>query len=205
MPRLSLKNKKEVAKVTEPVVSEPIEDDLFDDEESEPVAEPVKVRKPKAAAKKTFEQTDRIPCHSVTQGGLYVEGSKTRVLYTFSNYGDETEIEYRDLVGFINAKSEFIFHPDFIIDDPDFIAEFPQLEKFYAESYDVKDLGAILKLPVNQMIEKIKQLPKGAAENIKILASAQVSDGRLDSVKKIKELNEFFGIDLNLIAELSDN
>ena len=57
-------------------------------------------------------------------------------------------------------------------------------------------------MDVSEMIEAIKALPKGAAESLKSVAAQQVSTGQLDSVKKIKALDEFFGTDLNLIGEL---
>lgn len=180
------------------------------DEESKVTAAPVeKEKKPRASKretpKKEFEQTDRIKCRSITVGGLYVDGPRTKIPYTFENYGAVTEMEYRDLVALVHAKSDFIFVPCFVIDDPDFVAEFPQLNDFYAKFYDVKDLESILDLPVNEMMEKIKKLPPGVIDNLKIIAATQVSDGRLDSVKKIRELNDYFGIDLNFIADLNDN
>ena len=185
----------------EPEVS-PAED-LF----GEPVVEetPKKATPKKKAAKKSFEQTDKILCHSVTQGGLYVDGMRTKTPYTFANYSVEEEIEYRDLVAMIQAHSDFIFHPYFIIDDADFVAEFPELDKFYSSSYEMSDLAGILELPVDKMMETIKKLPAGAADNLKTLASSQVVDGKLDSVKKIRELNDFFGIDLNFIADLNED
>lgn len=159
---------------------------------------------PATKTKKVFEQTDRILCHSVTQGQLYVDSSKTKQTYFFSENGDECEIEYRDLAGLVRERSAFVYHPYFLIDDPDFVAEFPQLEKFYTDHYEMSELNDILDLPVDEMLAKLKKLPAGALENIKILASSQVSNGQLDSVKKIKALNEFFDIDLNLVAELTD-
>lgn len=194
MPRLSLK-KEAVPKVTKSAKT----DDLF--EEEAPVVE---TKKKEAKSKKVFDQTDRILCRSVTPGGLYLDGAKTKQAYSFSDYGDETEIEYRDLVALVHVKSSYLFHPYFVVEDRDFVAEFPNLAEFYAEFYDDLDLEGILELPVGAMIEKLKKLPAGAAENLKVIASSQVADGRLDSVKKIKELNEFFGIDLNLIAELNN-
>ena len=170
-------------------------------EESEDEVKPAITVKEKV--KKSFSQTDRIRCRSVTQGGLFVDGPKTKQPYSFSDYGDETEIEYRDLVALVIEKSSFIFHPYFIVDDSDFVSEFPQLEKFYTDSYSIQDLKGILELPIGFMVDKLRHLPSGAAENLKIIASAQVADGEIDSVKKIKALNEFFDVDLNLIAELS--
>ena len=158
--------------------------------------------KPAKKEKKKFDQSDGIICRSVTQGGLYLEGAKTKILYEWDDYGDESEVEYRDLVAEVRAKSQFVFRPCFIIDDEDFIAEFPQLEKFYKEKYTVKDLRKVLELPVGEMVDAIKELPKGAADSLKSIAAQQVSTGQLDSVRKIKALDEFFGTDLNLIGEL---
>ena len=184
--------------------SKPVAKEVTEVVENTPPEPVVEKKKPAPKPKKVFEQTDRILCHSVTQGALYVDSPKTKQMYFFSEYGDETEIEYRDLIGLVSERSSYVYHPYFLIDDPDFVAEFPQLERFYTEHYEISELNEILKLPVEIMLSKLKKLPAGAAENVKILASSQVSDGTLDSVRKIKALNEFFDIDLNLIAELAD-
>ena len=84
----------------------------------------------------------------------------------------------------------------------DFIAEFPQLQKFYTENFTVKELSDILTLPVDQMIKAIERLPKGAVDTLKKIAANQVSLGQIDSVRTIKALDEFFGTDLNLISEI---
>lgn len=152
--------------------------------------------------KKEFAQSDGIRCHSVVQGGLYYEGSKTGMLYSFSDYGDVTDIEYRDLVAAVRTKSEYVYNPYFIIDNEDFLEEFPAVKKFYADQISIKDLKAILDLDTTKMISAIESLPKPAIENLKKIASTQIASGRLDSVKKIKALDELFGTDLNLIGEL---
>lgn len=155
--------------------------------------------------KKSFAQSDGIMCKSVTHGALYISGIKTGMLYPFTDYGDESELEYRDLVAAVRARSNYIFNPNIIIEDEDFIAEFPALVKFYEEKYSVKDLKAILDLPINQMIDEIKKLPKGAANSLKSIAVDRISSGKLDSVKKIKALDEVFGTDLNLIGDIMNS
>ena len=114
-----------------------------------------KKTKPK---KKHFEPTDGILCRSITQGGLFMDGEKTQIPYKWSDYGDEIEVEYRDLVAAVRRKSPFVFHPYFIVDDDDFIAEFPQLATFYEQSYSMRDLLNILSLPNHEMIAQLKIL-----------------------------------------------
>ena len=168
------------------------------DDEEETVAEIKKDSRHK------FEQTDGVSCRSVVQGGLFMEGLKTKMDYSWTDYGDVTEVEYRDLVAAVRSKSRFVFNPWFIIEDEDFLNEYPQVKQFYDSSYTVKDLIKILDMPAEKMIEEIKKLPKGAVDTIKSLAAKQVSNGTLDSVSRIKALDEYFGTDLNLLASISD-
>ena len=97
-----------------------------------------------------------------------------------------------------------MFSPLFIIEDEDFIEAFPQLKKFYTENYTIQDLESILRLPEKKMIEEVSALPKTAIESLKVIAASAITDGTLDSVRKIKALDELFGTNLNLIAEFKD-
>ena len=144
-------------------------------------------------------------CRSIVTGGLFLEGSKTKMPYKWNNYGDETEVEYRDLVALVREQSGYIYKPFFIIEDEDFIEEFPQLKKFYSENYSIKELSAILELPVDEMIKTISTLPKGAVDSLNKSAATQVSLGQIDSVRKIRALDDYFGTDLNLISEIFQN
>lgn len=167
-------------------------------DDTEVIVETPKATKPKT---KKFADSDYILCHSVTSGGLNVT-CKSGSYYEFKNYGSDCEIEYRDLVTLIRNGSEHIFLPRFVIDDEDFLAQFPQITQLYSSLYTSKDLNAILDLPLSQMTEEIKTLPVGAQNNLKSLAASAVANGRIDSVKKIRALADIFGSDFNLLSEL---
>lgn len=154
--------------------------------------------------KKTFEQTDTIWCRSVIIGGLYLEGAKTKTLYEWRGYGDQVEVEYRDLVSEVRARSAYVFNPWFVIEDEDFLDEYPQVKKFYTESHSVTELRDILSLPLQKMVKEINDLPLGAKDVFKNIASEAVASGTLDSVAKIKAIDEIFDTDLNLLASLSE-
>ena len=163
---------------------------------AEPVVEETPVR--------FFKDSDGIPCRSITQGGLYMEGAKTHMHYEWVTYGDITYVEYADLSAAVRMKSSYVFGPTFIIEDEDFINEFPQLKKFYTENYTMQDLENILTFDVDKMIKEIKLLPHSAVESMKILAASAVADGTLDSVKKINALDEVFGTNMSLLAEFNE-
>ncbi len=154
--------------------------------------------------KKVFEPTEHIKCRSITQGGLYIEGEKSNTLYEWHGYGDDTTMEYRDLAALVRSKSKYVFAPKIIVEDEDFIAEFEQLGKFYKANYSVKELRDIFALPTREMISELEALPEAVLESARSIASTEVSNGHIDSVSKIKALDEFFDTDMNLLAELAD-
>lgn len=169
------------------------------------VEEPKTVVEKKSEVKK-FEPSDPITCRSVCQGILNMEGKSTGTMYRFDGYGDEIDIEYRDLLSEArNARSAYIYNPMLIVEDKDFINSVPALKKFYDNYADVTNLRGILGKPVQQMIEAIQELPQGAQDQIKILASTLISNGELDSMSRIKALEDYFGIQMSLVAEILNN
>lgn len=167
------------------------------------VEEPVVEKKSEV---KKFEPSDPITCRSVCQGILNMEGKSTGTMYRFDGYGDEIDIEYRDLLSEArNARSAYIYNPMLIVEDKDFINSVPALKKFYDNYADVTNLRGILGKPVQQMIEAIQELPQGAKDQIKILASTLISNGELDSMSRIKALEDYFGIQMSLVAEILNN
>lgn len=196
MPRTAYyKDEKKKEKVVEPI------------KEIEEIKEPeVIIKKDVIPVKKTFEQNDGIMCRSVCSGVLFIQGPKTGTIYQFTDYDDETEIEYRDLVAMVRSKDKNVYEPRIIIEDKDFLNEYSAVEDYYSSQFKTRDIKAILDMNEDEMVEAVKKLPRGALDNLKSIAAFQVANGYLDSRRKIKTLNEVLGIDLDLVGELmSDN
>ena len=187
--------KRQAAFVERPVENseEMIEKDVSTNEQEQPIRVP---------EKKVFQPTDGILCRSVTVGRLWLKGRRSGELYNWVAYGDTLEVEYRDLVTLIRSKSSYIYNPYFVIEDEDFLAEFPEVEKFYNDQYSIKELMEIFDLPISQMVEVIQTLPKGANTTLRSLASTMVTNGGIDSVQRIRALDEVFGTELHLLSSL---
>ncbi len=52
------------------------------------------------------------------------------------------------------------------------------------------------------MAKRISELPSGAKESLRSIASDQISSGILDSVSKIKKLDEIFETDMEFLSSL---
>ena len=169
---------------------------------TEALEEVVETVKEKKSEIKKFKESDPIKCVSITAGELGMIGIKTGINYTWAGRGDETDVEYQDLVAAIRSGKNQVMAPRFIIKDDDFLAQYPQIEKIYSSMLSYNDLKDILKLDVVNMTKVINQLPAGAKDSMKIIASTQITNGFLDSVQKIKALDEIFDTKFMLMTEL---
>lgn len=169
-------------------------------EENEIVVEDVK-QAPKKAPVKTprkYAPDDMITCRSITFGELLLTGVKSRLLYSWANYGDTTEVEFQDLQALKSTRSSYLFKPRFVIEDEELIEQwgkdFGDIYK-NIESTDAEDL---LRLPTAQLKSRLKKASKGIQLAVKNIAGEKILNGSLDSLSKIKAIDEVLGTDLLL-------
>jgi hypothetical protein len=197
MPRQTTR-RSATTKAKADVVKKQVEVNAVDDVTVEPETKPV-VNK---IEKKHFEPEDMIACRSIIPGGVYMEGIKSKMLYEFNGYGDEVDVEYRDLVAAVNSKSSFLFNPFIVVLDDEFISDQPKLKAFYDSMYSLEDIEGILNYDSSDIEKILPQLPNGARESLKSIAATKIANGTLDSVAKIKVLDEFFNTQLMLLTDL---
>ena len=167
----------------------------------ETVSEEMEVATEPKATKKTvrkFAPDDLIVCRSITFGELLLTGKKSKLLYSWANYGDTTEVEYQDLQALKSTRSSYLFKPRFVIEDEDLI---DQWGKDFGDIYkNIEDIDAedLLKLPVAQLRAKLKKASKGVQLAVKNIAGDKILNGSLDSLAKIRAIDEILGTDLKL-------
>lgn len=178
---------------------EPVVEEKVEPKKVAPKRVPAKVETPK------FADKDMIPCKSVTSGGLSFIGASGNK-YRWENYGLVEYVEYGDLRREAQSANptNYLFYPRFVVIDPEFVEQFPKLEEFYSKFYTENgDFADILDLPKDQMKEAIEKLPKGCKECVKGIIATQIDEGTLDSVAKIKMLDEIFGT--NMLLMIANN
>ena len=158
------------------------------------------VQTPVKKAPRKFQQNDPILCRSVTYGELLYPAKKSQLLYSWANYGDITEVEYQDLQALRSTRSAYLNAPYFIIEDEELLEQWPEFKKLY-EKIAAADIDKIFDMPVNKFKAALHNLPIGFKDSIKNIASAKILDGTLDSISKIKAIDEVFNTDLKLLIE----
>ena len=150
---------------------------------------------------KKYTPTDMIPCRSITFGELLLTGAKTKWLYRWANYGDVTEMEYQDLQALRSTRSSYLFKPRFIIEDENLVE---QWKNDFGSMYDdiiATDVEAMFNLSPAQLKAKLKKAPTGIQQAVKNLAGEKIMNGSLDSLAKIKAIDEVLGTQLKLYIE----
>ena len=148
--------------------------------------------------KKKFRDDDKIQCMSITAGKYVYVGDRSNDVYRWLSDGDVIDVRYSDLVAAVRARKPIVFKPRVVIQDDDFIAEYPEIQKLYDSMYSKEDLFAILQLAPEEMRRIIPQLPEGVKESLKTIAVKAIDDGRLDSVQRVRVLDQIFGTDMLL-------
>lgn len=157
-----------------------------------------KTKKPVTKELRKYAPGDMIPCRSITYGELLLPGTKTKMLYTWANYGDTTDVEFQDLQALKSTRSTYLFKPRFIIEDEELVEQWKNdLGKIY-DDIIATDVEALFKLPVNQLKAKLKKAPAGIQQAVKNIAGEKIMNGSLDSLAKIKVIDEVLNTDLKL-------
>lgn len=150
-----------------------------------------------APKKKVFKDGDVVRVASVVAGRLVYVDDVTGNKYTWLSFGDVEEVEYSDLLRMIK-KRQILFKPSAIVLDKEVIEQNKVLSELYSSLYTPKEIREILQLEPNQLKSKLESLPENVKENVKNVASVMIGKGTLDSVAKIKVLDEVFGTKLLL-------
>ena len=152
--------------------------------------------KEEVVKKKKFAPEELIPCVSITPGQLFFSGKKSGTLYTFADIDDVVEIEFRDLDYAARSSDKIMLKPRFIVQDNDFINLHSKLDDIYSALHSTSDLESIIKMTPAKMEKIIPSLPLGAKDALKIIAATMVDERELDSLQRIKKLDELLCTEL---------
>lgn len=152
----------------------------------------------KSVAKKTVKKyapSEMIECRSVTGGELIMIGDKTKLHYTWSDYGDTAYVEYQDLQALQSRKSGFLTKPRFIIEDEELVAQWASMLRPIYNKINTKDIEEFFKLPVNKFEAQLKVMPTGLKEAVKTRAVQMIQNDELYDIRKVRAIDNAWGTD----------
>lgn len=145
-----------------------------------------------------YAPDDLIPCRSVTYGELLLSAPKSKLMYVWANYNDVTEVEFQDLQALKSTRSNYLFRPRIVIEDEELVEQWSKdFKDMYSKIIHV-DVEEIFDLPLGKFKTALKNAPKGVQQAVKNIAGEKIMDGSLDSLAKIKAIDDILGTDLKL-------
>ena len=162
--------------------------------ENEAKTEAVKAAPTKKTIKK-YSPDDLIECRSVTGGELILIGDKSRLQYTWSDYGDTAWVEYQDLQALQSRRSGFLTKPRFIIEDEDLVEQWGSMLKPIYDKINTQTIEDFFELPLNKFKTQLKIIPEGLKDAIKTKAVQMIQDEELYDIRKVREIDVAWGTD----------
>jgi hypothetical protein len=169
-------------------------------DELDAVIEEEITEKPKKATsvKKTprkYAPDERIECRSVTGGELFLVGPKSKLLYTWEDYNDTTEVEYQDLQALQSRKSGFLVKPRFIIEDEELVEQWGAMLKPVYDKITTQTIEEFFELPINKFKAQLQVMPAGLKDAIKTKAVQMIHNEELYDIRKVREMDAAWGTD----------
>ena len=145
-----------------------------------------------------YAPDDLIPCRSVTYGELLLSAPKSKLMYVWANYNDVTEVEFQDLQALKSTRSNYLFRPRIVIEDEELVEQWSKDFKDMYSKITHVDVEEIFDLPLGKFKTALKNAPKGVQQAVKNIAGEKIMNGSLDSLAKIKAIDDILGTDLRL-------
>lgn len=145
--------------------------------------------------KKEIDRFEPIPVMNVTNGKLIYVSKKTGAEWVWGDYGDIEYVEFQELLTMRSGQKRFLDEPFLLILEED-VVDYLGLNKMYDSMINLDSLDDIFKLNQKDFEEIVEKSPKGIKHSIVTRARQKVENETLDSVKKIKYINERFNTDI---------
>lgn len=144
---------------------------------------------------KKYAPTDHIECRSVTGGELILVGDKTKLHYTWSDYGDTAFVEYQDLQALQSRKSGFLTKPRFMIEDESLVEQWGAMLKPIYDKINTKNIEEFFDLPVDRFEAQLQVMPAGLKEAVKTRAVQMIQSDELYDIRKVRAIDAAWGTD----------
>lgn len=143
--------------------------------------------------KQTFEMNELVIVRNATQGKLVIYDSDG-FANIFDDFGYSLEMEYKELLR-LKKQSINMFKQNYIEISP-VVAKSLGVDKFYQNALSIDSFDEIFELNEDDLKKKILSLNDSTKRSVGLRAVTLIENGQLDSLKKIKTLEDALGYKL---------
>ena len=157
------------------------------------VSEPVVKEKPIVAKDVDIDQY--VTVKNGFQGKLIYRSKRTGEVYEWDSFGDEQELELKELKQAKNSYKKFFINNWFMFDE-DWIIDYLGLKQYYKHAIRLEDFDKIFTQKPAAIKKTISDMSKGQQKSLAYRASELIRDHKIDSLSVIDALEESLGMQL---------
>ena len=129
------------------------------------------------------------------RGKLFYKSSKTGEKFRWQNYGDEQEMELRELKNAKNSNKKFFENNWFMFNDL-WVLDYLGVRQFYKNALKIEDYDKLFDKTPAEMKRIIGEMTPSQKRSASYRATELIRDGKIDSLKRIAAIEEALGIEL---------
>jgi hypothetical protein len=144
---------------------------------------------------KDVDPTDYVTVRNGFQGLLVYESSRTGEVFKWENFGDEQDMELRELKNAKNSSKKF-FEQNWFMFDEDWIVEYLGVSRYYRNAIKIEDFDSLFQLKPDALRKRLEGTSEGQKRSIAYRARTLIADGKIDSLKVVETLEDCLGMQL---------
>jgi hypothetical protein len=146
---------------------------------------------------KDIDPTQIITVLNGFQGRLVYESPRTHEVYHWDAFGDEQEIELRELRNAKSAAKKFFINNWFMFNEENaWVIDYLGLNQYYKNSIALEDFDSLFEKSPSEIEKVISKLSAGQKKSVEYRARQLVIAGEIDSNKAIAALEKALGVEL---------
>lgn len=165
-------------------------------------AETKKVAAEKSSAKgekpivpKDIDLSQFVTVRNGFQGRLLYKSPRTGERFVWPSFGDEQEMELRELRNAKNSYKKYFTNNWFMFTE-DWVPEYLGVSRFYKNAIPIDRFDEVFKLPADELEQRIEKLSAGQKKSVAYRARTLINSGEIDSRKTVAMLEQVLGIEL---------
>ena len=130
-------------------------------------------------------------------GILNYRSKRTGELFSWESFGDDKQIELRELKDAKSSNKKMFINNWFMFDkDDSWVIDYLGVKQYYKHAIAIDEFDNIFKLTPAKLKAAIKEMSDGQKKSVLYRAATLIASGDIDSRKTIAALEEALGVEL---------
>lgn len=146
---------------------------------------------------KDIDTSQTVMVRNGFNGILVYTSSRTGETFLWDNFGDEQEMELRELRNVKNSAKSFFINNWFVFDDEyKWVIEYLNVGQYYKYTLDIDELEDLLSKSAEEIAETVNVMTAGQKKTLEYMARNKIASGGIDSYKAIIALEKALNVEL---------